>query len=161
MKFRFSREVNCPQKIAFDYYCERDNDLEWWGGVLESERTSQIKHGVGETVHQRCRTSGIPYTYEIDIEVVEWEPPNHWREVSQTNPNPYDCCYVVEKIDENRSRVILEGEVWFRGVLGRLLYPFARLMLIRQSNRNFDALKRCLDALGAEHTAGVANPQPT
>lgn len=156
MKFRFSREVNCPQKVAFDYYAERDNDLEWWDGVIESRRTSEVVHGVGETVHQRCRTSGIPFTYEIDIEVVEWDYPKRYREVSRSNPNPYDCWYAVEKIDENRSRVILEGEVWFRGLLGRLLYPLARFMLMRQGNRNFDTLKRRLDEIGAQHKVGLA-----
>ncbi len=148
MKFRFSREVDCPQKIAFDYYCERDNDLEWWDGVLESRRTSQIKHGVGEIVRQRCRTAGVPFTYEIEIEVVEWDYPNRYREVNRGSATPYDCWYIVERIDEHRSRVVLEGEVWFRGV-ARLIQPLARMLLFRQSNRNFDTLKRRLDEIGA------------
>jgi hypothetical protein len=140
--------VNCPQKAAFEYYCERDNDLEWWDGVVESRRTSEIARGVGETVRQTCTVSGIPYRFDIDLEVVEWQEPERYREVNRSGATPYDCWYIVEKIDEDRSRVKLEGEVWFSG-LAFLLSPLAKVLLDRQSERNFDTLKRRLDDLGA------------
>jgi hypothetical protein len=150
MKFRFDREVDCPQDLAFDYFADRDKDPEWWDGVLETVRTSEIRGGVGEKTWQRCRTSGLPLSYEIRLEITDWDRPERMREVSPSGPNPYDCWYIVEKIDEERSRVILEGEVGFRGVLGRLFYPIARIGLTRQAKRSFDTLKCRLDALGAE-----------
>ncbi len=162
MKFRYSRDVHCPQKIAFDYYCERDNDLEWWEGVIESRRISAIRQGIGETVRQTCKVWGIPFPFEIEIEVVEWDYPNRYREVNRGSATPYDCWYAVEKLDADHSRVVLEGEVWFRG-LGWLFSPIARALLDRQSHRNFDRLKQRLDEIGAAHRAvspTTLAPQP-
>jgi hypothetical protein len=155
VKFRFSREVNCPQKIAFDYYADRDKDLEWWRGVLETRVTSRIRGGVGEVNHQRVRVPGLPITYEQDVEVVEWDSPHRWREICRNAPLEYDTWYVVEKIDEQRSRVVLEGETELAGIW-RLFEPLVRWLLTREAERNFDVLKARLDRIGADHRAGVA-----
>lgn len=158
MKLRFSRDVECPQKLAFDYYADRDNDLEWWHGVTESRVTSRIRGGVGEVSHQRVRVPGIPIPYEQDIEVVEWEPPVRWRERCRNAPLEYDCWYSVEKLDEQRSRVVLEADVDLRGIW-RASAPLVRCLLSREAERNFDVLKARLDRLGADHRAAIAPPE--
>jgi hypothetical protein len=49
--------------------------------------------------------------------------------------------------------VKLEGEVWFSG-LAFLLSPLVKVLLDRQSERNFDTLKRRLDELGSRIQVG-------
>lgn len=148
MKVDFSREVNCPQALAFEYYADRDKDMEWWKGTVSTTRISTVQRGVGEINRQVQKYYGLPFTATIDVEVVEWDPPNRWREICNTGLVYYEVWYVVEKIDERRSRVRLVGNATLKGIV-KLLYPIAKLLLVRQTEANFDLLKQKLDALGA------------
>lgn len=121
MNVDFSREVDCPQDLAFQYYSDRAKDLEWWQGTIHTEVTSRIRGGVGEKCHQVQRIIGLPITFEIDIEVIAWEPPHRWREICKNALTTYDVWYVVEKLDDRRSRVRLQGECQLNGAF-KLLY---------------------------------------
>jgi hypothetical protein len=155
MKVDISREVNCPQDLAFAYYADRDKDLEWWRGTLHTETTSTIRGGVGETSHQIQTFPGLPFKFHIDIKVIEWEAPHRWREICNNGLTHYDVWYVVERIDERRSRVRLLGTAKLKGVF-LLLYPIAKPVLRRLTEANFDLLKSKLDALGASARAAPA-----
>ncbi len=148
MKVDISRDVDCPQEVAFEYYSDRDADLEWWYGTIETRRTSDVQRGVGETNHQVQRFPGLPFVYDIDIEVIDWDPPHRWREVCDNGLAHYNVWYAVEKLDERRSRVRLYGECTLKGPF-KLLYPIAGLILKRLTKANYDRLKSKLDELGA------------
>lgn len=152
MKVDFSREVDCPQALAFDYYSDRDKDMLWWKGTVSTTRISQIARGVGEKNRQVQKYYGLPFTATIEVEVIEWEPPDRWREICNSGLVYYDVWYVVEKLDERRSRVRLVGEATLKGIV-KLLYPIAQPLLVKQTQANFDLLKEQLDALGRADSA--------
>ncbi|HKY93013.1 MAG TPA: SRPBCC family protein [Nevskiaceae bacterium] len=152
MKIDFHREVDCPQALAFEYYADRDKDAEWWGGTVSTTRISEVARGVGERNRQVQKYYGLPFTATIEVEVVEWEPPHRWREICNSGFVYYDVWYVVDKLDERRSRVSLVGEAQLKGIM-KLLYPLAKGLLERQTNQNYDLLKQKLDALGAAAVA--------
>jgi hypothetical protein len=154
MKVDFSREVDCPQAQAFEYYSDRDKDMEWWLGTVSTTRISTVQRGVGERNRQVQKYYGLPLTATMVAEVIEWEPPNRWREICNSGLVYYDVWYVVEKIDERRSRVRLVGEATLKGLV-KLLYPLAQPLLVRQTNKNFDLLKQKLDAKGRGATPRV------
>jgi hypothetical protein len=148
MKIDFHRDVQCPQALAFEYYSDRDKDAEWWGGTVSTTRISEVARGVGERNRQVQKFYGLPFTATIEVEVVEWEPPHRWREICQSGFVYYDVWYVVEKLDEHRSRVSLVGDAQLKGIM-KLVYPLAKGLLVKQTNQNYDLLKQKLDALGA------------
>lgn len=148
MKVDVSREVNCPQQIAFQYYSDRDADSEWWAGTLSSTVVSEVRGGIGEKSRQLQTIPGLPFRFEIEIEIVAWDPPRRWREVSRSGLCRYDVWYEVEHLDALRSRVRLHGDCELTGWF-RLLKPIANRALTRLTEQNFDRLQARLNDLAS------------
>lgn len=151
MKVDVSREVNCPQQIAFEYYSDRDADLEWWSGTLATTVISDIRSGIGERSRQLQTIPGLPIKFEVEIEVIAWDPPHRWREVSESGLCRYDVWYEVEPLDDARSRVRLHGDCELKGWY-TLVKPIANRLLMRLTERNFDRLQSKLNDQGARLT---------
>lgn len=158
MKICVSRDISCPQRLAFDYFSDRDNDLEWFRGVLETHRTSEVQRGVGEVNRQKMRLPRMPFTFDIELEVVEWYPPDRYREINKTGFTHYDLWYTVDKIDDTHSRVGLHGDCILKGWL-RVFHPLGSRVLNRLTTENFDRLKARLDKIGNIARDGTMLPR--
>jgi hypothetical protein len=148
MTIAVSRDVRCPQDLAFPYYSDRDLDLEWFRGARATHRASEVQRGVGEIDRQKIKLPGTPFVYEMDLEVVEWSRPNRYREVVRNGLTQYDVCHAVNKIDEEHSRVGLYGDCYPKGWL-KVFHPIASRALNRITRESFDRLQPKLNELGS------------
>src|SRR5262245_51596810 len=100
--------INRPLEEVFYYVTNSENDPEWWLGVRESKRISEVKRGVGTRYHQVVAFLGRKF--DNYFEVTEYEEPRRMKWKGGETMFPFEAEIFFDPV-ESGTRVRIEADL--------------------------------------------------
>jgi hypothetical protein len=143
-------EISRPASAVFDFIERVENNQRWKQDMRASGWTTPTGHGVGATYTRVDHLLGRDVT--TTFEITGYEPGRLLAVRSEGTSSfpPATLTTVVDRIGDASCRVTVTNACDLRGAW-RLLGPIYGSQAKRVARRDFDALKRVLEAEPVEH----------
>ncbi|HEX2111162.1 MAG TPA: SRPBCC family protein [Gaiellaceae bacterium] len=113
-----SVEIDRPPEAVFPYLVEADKRLRWMGALKEAEQLTDGSPGLGTRFRDVFEDRG--QRFEIDTEIVEWEPGERLGTRLRANAFESSGRQELERLD-GRTRLTTTIETEYRSRMARLM----------------------------------------
>ncbi|MGY6501876.1 MAG: SRPBCC family protein [Acidimicrobiales bacterium] len=137
--------VDSPRSIedVFAYLSDFTNTAEWDPGIVESELLGDGPIGLGSRYRVVSSTAGRELT--LIYEVTEWDPPNRFVLVGESDNLRSVDVLTFEPLDDGSTRATYHADLALRGP-SRVADPLLHLMFQVIGRRAAEGLRDVLDA---------------
>jgi uncharacterized protein YndB with AHSA1/START domain len=113
-----SVEIDRPPEAVFPYLVEAEKRLRWMGALTEAEQVTNGPPGLGTRFRDVFESHG--QRFEIDAEIVEWEPSE--RLATRLRANAFESTgrQRLDRLD-GRTRLTSTVETEYRSRMARLM----------------------------------------
>jgi uncharacterized protein YndB with AHSA1/START domain len=113
-----SVEIDRPPEAVFPYLVEAEKRLRWMGALKEAEQLTDGSPGLGTRFRDVFEDRG--QRFEIDTEIVEWEPGERLGTRLRANAFESSGRQELERLD-GRTRLTTTIETEYRSRMARLM----------------------------------------
>lgn len=137
-------QIDRPSEEVFGFISDPNNDPVWCPTVSESRQIRGADPNPG-SVYVQTHKPGPGKPTELEVELLEVDPPHHLRLKSTDELAWFDVRYRLEDLSGGGTLLTQIDETHFEG-RARLLQPIMWIAIHRGVARQFEELKRILES---------------
>jgi len=141
IKMEKTQVLKCPVEKAFAYITDMNNLTQWETNMSDVEILTSGEFGIGSKFSGKAKAMGMRMKWIA--EVVEWEPNRKYTENIASGGSTINARLLFEPAEEGTKLTIVR-EMNMAGPL-RLLTPFLKNSVSKQSDESFNNLKNILE----------------
>jgi uncharacterized protein YndB with AHSA1/START domain len=127
---------------VWDYVADARNDPQWCPKVVSVEQVEGDGPGPAASYRVLHRPRPRKAPVELDVEVVEFDPPHRMRLREEDDDGVFNVLYELEPAGTGTRLSQIDEIDW---KISKLAFPIARAMVSRDLGRQFTVLKRTLE----------------
>lgn len=134
--------IEKPLEVVASYASDPDNAPEWYVNIKSADWKTEKPLQIGSQIAFKAKFMGkeLSYTYEI----TELIPGKKLVMRTAEGPFPMETTYIWEKINTNRTRMLLMNTGHPKG-FSKLFSPFMTFMMKRANTKDLMKIKQILE----------------
>ena len=141
IKMEKTQVFKCPVERAFAYITDMNNLTQWETNMSDVKMLTPGEFGVDSKFSGKAKVMGMRMKWTA--EVTEWEPNRKYAEKITSGGSTINARLLFEPVEEGTKLTIVR-EMNMAGPL-RLLTPFLKNSISKQSDESFNNLKNVLE----------------